>query len=171
MSDFTSSFWSLWIPALTLGGVLFCLVLLRTMSRRRSGDAAQAGSDTGHVWDEDLQELNHPLPRWWLQLFYLTIFFGLGYLVLYPGLGSYAGSLHWSSRSQYQQERASADLALKPVFDRYLAMDVATLAQDADAQAIGQRLFLNNCAQCHGCLLYTSPSPRDGLLSRMPSSA
>ena len=150
MSDFTSSFWHFWIIALTLGGIAFCLFLLLKLSRRGPADGGAKVKDTGHVWDEDLQELNHPLPRWWLQLFYITIVFALGYLALYPGLGSYAGSLGWSSKGQYQAERDSADAQLKPMFDRYLAMDIPALAKDADAHAIGQRLFLNNCSQCHG---------------------
>lgn len=150
MSDFTSNFWAFWIVALTLGGIAFCLILLRKLSRRAPGDGGGKVDDTGHVWDEDLQELNHPLPRWWLQLFYITIAFALGYLALYPGLGSYAGSLGWTSHKQYDAERAAADAQLKPIFDKYAAMDIPTLSKDADAHAIGQRLFLNNCAQCHG---------------------
>lgn len=148
MSDFFNAFWPAWISVLTVGGIVFCLVLLRTMSRRRPD--LKAGDATGHVWDGDLQELNNPLPRWWLQLFYLSIFFGLGYLALYPGLGSYAGILGWTSVKEYQAEEASADAALKPLFDRYAAMDLHAVANDAEARGMGQRLFLNNCAQCHG---------------------
>ncbi|MDE3009305.1 MAG: cytochrome-c oxidase, cbb3-type subunit III [Pseudomonadota bacterium] len=150
MSDFISDFWQFWVIGLTLGGIAFCLLLLLKLSGKKEvGPDGKVGS-TGHVWDEDLQELNHPLPRWWLQLFYITIVFALGYLALYPGLGSYAGMLGWTSKGQYQAERDAADAQLKPMFDRYAAMDIPTLAKDAEAHAIGQRLFLNNCAQCHG---------------------
>jgi cytochrome c oxidase cbb3-type subunit 3 len=150
MSDFTTGFWPIWITVLTVGGMVFCLILLRAMAKRRQGDGSGKVDNTGHVWDEDLKELNHPLPRWWLQLFYITIVFAVGYLALYPGLGSWAGTLNWSSRGQYQAERASADLALKPRFDRYAAMDFESLTKDPEAHASGQRLFLNNCSQCHG---------------------
>ncbi len=67
------------------------LVALLAGLRRRPGETAGTTETTGHVWDEDLRELNNPLPRWWLWLFVLTVVFGLGYLVVYPGLGNYAG--------------------------------------------------------------------------------
>ena len=54
----------------------------------KAGDKAES---MGHVWDENLEELNNPLPSWWLKLFYITMVFGLCYLVLYPGLGSFPG--------------------------------------------------------------------------------
>ena len=148
MSDFTSDFWRYWTTLVPLGGIAFCLFLLWAMSGKKPG--ADAGQPTGHVWDDNLQELNNPLPRWWLGMFYISIVFGLGYLALFPGLGSYAGVLNWTSKQQYETERAVADQALKPMFDRYAALDIPTLAKDADAHAIGQRLFLNNCSQCHG---------------------
>lgn len=150
MSDFTSGFWQVWIIALTLGGIAFCLLLLLSQKRAHKPQKGEKIDDTGHVWDDDLRELNNPLPRWWLQLFYITIVFGLGYLALYPGLGSYAGMLGWTSHGQYTAEKDAADQQLKPMFDRYAAMDIPALAKDPDAKAIGQRLFLNNCSQCHG---------------------
>lgn len=154
MSDFFSVFWKFWITTLTLGGIAFCLVLLINMSKRPSASGHAAGEQTGepmgHVWDEDLQELNNPLPTWWLRLFYISIIFGLGYLVLYPGLGSYAGYLNWTSRGAYVQEKQSADLEIKPIFDRFAQMDITEIAKDPEARLIGQRLFINHCAQCHG---------------------
>ena len=149
MSDFTSSFWSLFITVLTLVGILACAWLLRVTGRRQAatGGAPQV---TGHTWDTDLQELNNPLPRWWMWLFYLTIGFGLVYLAAYPGLGSFPGALGWSSRGQYDAEKATIDAQVKPLFDRYAQMDLKALAKDPDARDLGQRLFLNNCAQCHG---------------------
>ncbi len=61
----------------------------------RRGDEKVAET-TGHVWDGDLTEYNKPLPRWWLVLFVLTVLFGIAYLVIYPGLGSYSGTQRWS---------------------------------------------------------------------------
>ena len=148
MSDFTHDFWKIWITVLTLGGIAFCLFLLRMMSRRNP--AVDPTSATGHVWDEDLKEMNNPLPRWWLYLFYLTIVFGIGYLALFPGLGGWGGLLHWTSRGQYAQEQATAEAALNPVLQKYAAMDLVQVAQDPVARGMGQRLFLNHCAQCHG---------------------
>ena len=98
MSDFISNFWSVYITAITLGGIVACAVLLWATSRKKV--AAHADNTTGHVWDEDLREMNNPLPMWWVGLFILTIVFALGYLYLYPGLGQSAGSYGWTSKGQ-----------------------------------------------------------------------
>jgi cytochrome c oxidase cbb3-type subunit 3 len=90
------------------------------------------------------------MPRWWMFMFYLTILFGIGYLVLYPGLGSYAGRLGWQSAGAYRQELAKADADYGPLFAQYLKRDLKDVASDPQAHAIGERLFLTYCAQCHG---------------------
>lgn len=152
MADFTSSFWNLYIICLTLLGVLGCAVLLYSQSVHKIKAGQQHDGPvgtTGHVWDEDLTELNTPMPRWWMWLFYITIVFGLGYLVLYPGLGDYAGKLGWRSDGQYQQELARATTDYGPLFDRYLKQDLPVVAADPQAHAMGERLFLTYCAQCH----------------------
>jgi cytochrome c oxidase cbb3-type subunit 3 len=102
------------------------------------------------VWDGDLTESNNPLPRWWMWLFYITIVFGLGYLVLYPGLGSFPGVLGWSSAGAYKQEVKDGDAQYGPLFSKYLAMDLTEVAKIPEAHAIGERLFMNTCSQCHG---------------------
>jgi cytochrome c oxidase cbb3-type subunit 3 len=104
---------------------------------------------TGHLWDEDLAEYNNPLPRWWSWLFYLTIAFGLVYLVLYPGLGSWRGTLGWSQISQLNDEQRDAEKQYGPLYDKFAKLDADALARDVEALSVGQRLFLNNCAQCH----------------------
>jgi cytochrome c oxidase cbb3-type subunit 3 len=149
MSDFTSNFWSLFIAVLTVAGILACALLLKAMSTRRKSTDAQAKLH-GHVWDEDLAEYDNPLPRWWMGLFLLTIVFSLGYVVLYPGLGSYEGVLKWSSTDAYRLENEQAEARYGPTFSRYLEQGLAVVAEDSDARAAGQRLFLNYCAQCHG---------------------
>ena len=101
MSDFFNSGWSIYIAVATIVGLVACLALLIIAARRR----VMAGDNTtGHVWDEDLREMNNPLPRWWMWLFVLTVLFAAGYLVAYPGLGSMAGTLKWTSVGQYQDE-------------------------------------------------------------------
>jgi len=152
MSDFTSGFWSLYVAVLTLASVVACGVLLWWMGRMRVAKPAEAKAPdtTGHVWDEDLAEYNNPLPRWWMWLFYITIVFGLVYLVLYPGLGSMPGVLGWTSSGAYVAERERVDGEVQPLYAKYLGMDVKQVAADPAAQAMGERLFLNYCAQCHG---------------------
>ena len=151
MSEFTSSFWDYYIAIVTVVSILACGVLLVMQSKRRvsAGTAESHDQTTGHTWDEDLGEYNNPLPRWWMWLFWITIVFGLVYLVLYPGLGSYAGILKWTQVGQLKEETARHDEKFGPIFERYAKTDVLELAKDPAALAIGQKLFLNNCAQCH----------------------
>jgi cytochrome c oxidase cbb3-type subunit 3 len=148
MADFTSGFWDLYIVIITILAIVGCGVLLWSQSTH----TVEPGSDgtTGHVWDENLTELNTPLPRWWMWLFYITIVFALAYLVLYPGLGSYAGKLGWKSTGEYQQELAKADADYGPLFAKYASADLKVVAADPQAHAIGERMFLTYCAQCHG---------------------
>ena len=147
MSDFFHNGWSIYIAAVTVIGLIACLALLIIAARRR----VMAGDNTtGHLWDEDLRELNNPLPRWWMWLFVLTIVFAAVYLALYPGLGSAAGSLNWSSAAQYKDEQAKARAVAAPLFAGFAAMPVPELARNRQAMAVGERLFANNCAACHG---------------------
>ena len=147
MSDFTGGFWSIYIGIITIVSIIACGVLLQVMSTRKvSGSKVET---TGHAWDEDLVEFNNPLPRWWIWLFYITIVFALAYLALYPGLGTYSGSYGWTSKKQYEEEVAKAEAQSAPIYDKYVKTDLKQLAADPAARALGQKLFLNNCAQCH----------------------
>ena len=148
MNEFTSGFWSVYITVITLASILACAVLLWKLSTRRLAPGEKAGV-MGHVWDENLEEYNNPLPRWWMWLFWITIVFAVIYLILFPGLGSFPGVLKWSSVGQYQAEMARAKENYEPLFSKYAAMDIPAVAADPQAHEIGQRLFLNYCAQCH----------------------
>jgi cytochrome c oxidase cbb3-type subunit 3 len=148
MSDFNDSFWSSYVAIISVLGILACLVLLWVTARKKS--VGNADNTTGHVWDEDLREMNNPLPLWWVGLFIITVIFGLSYLFLYPGLGAYSGSIGWSSRAEYDAEVSEANAAVAPLYAKFDALSVEDVAKDPQAQAIGERLFMNNCAQCHG---------------------
>src|SRR5688572_15010728 len=113
MSDFLNAFWADYVAVLTLASIAACALLLWVTARKKV--ALNADNTTGHVWDEDLREANNPLPMWWVGLFVITIVFGLGYLVLYPGLGRSDGKLEWSAQQQYRGERALADQAMVPI--------------------------------------------------------
>ncbi|MBB3282213.1 cytochrome-c oxidase, cbb3-type subunit III [Mitsuaria sp. BK037] len=147
MSDFVSNGWSLFVAAATVLGLALCLALLIIASRRK---VMAADNSTGHVWDEDIRELNNPLPRWWMVLFVLTVVFSVLYLALYPGLGGYAGRLGWSSTGQFEAEQAKAREAMRTIYARFDGLPVETVARDPQAMGIGERLFANNCATCHG---------------------
>jgi cytochrome c oxidase cbb3-type subunit 3 len=171
MSQFTSGFWDVYIALVTLVSILACGVLLWMQSTHKA-----SGTETsGHVWDEDIKEYNNPLPSWWMWMFYLTIVWGLAYLVLYPGLGSYAGMLGWTQLKQLEEENAHAQAAYGPIYDKFAAQDVATLSKNPEALAIGQKLFLNTCAQCHasdggGSRGFPSLTDRDWLWGGTPEA-
>ena len=150
MSDFINDFWSIYVAALTIISILACAILLWITARARGVVSTSGDNTTGHVWDEDLREMNNPLPRWWMWLFVITIVFGLAYLYAYPGLGSYKGQLGWSTAGDYDKEVATANKELEPLYARFAAMPPEQVAADPAAHAIGERLFMNNCAQCHG---------------------
>src|SRR5690606_2227099 len=148
MADFIHPGWSVYIAVVTVVSIIACFLLAMLMSKRRQ--PGEKVDTTGHVWDGDLRELNNPLPRWWLYLFYITCIFGLGYLVLYPGLGSFQGVLGWSQTGQYDREIEQARARYDPLFEGYLAQDIPTVAADPKAREMGERLFLTYCVQCHG---------------------
>lgn len=147
MSDFLHAFWADYVAWATLASIAACALLLWVTARKKV--PLNEDNTTGHVWDEDLREANNPLPLWWVGLFVLTILFGLGYLVLYPGLGWSDGRLGWSTQTQYRAEQARADEALSAIYAPYRDLPVEKIAGNAQAHAIGERIFMNNCAQCH----------------------
>lgn len=147
MADFVSGFWNVYVMGLVALSLLFCaFILVSNLTKRQEGPAQLHG----HVWDENLAEYNNPLPRWWMYLFALTIVFAVCYLVIYPGFGNNAGLAKWSEIGQYEAEMAKAEEKYAPVFNKYLNQDLEAVAADPEANAMGQRLFLTYCAQCHG---------------------
>ncbi len=147
MSDFINNGWSIYIAVVVAFGLFACLALLLFAARRRP---MSDDNTTGHVWDGDLRELNNPLPRWWMWLFVLTVVFAVAYLWLYPGFGSAPGSKGWTSANQYEEERAKARADAAPLFAAYKMKQAPELALDPAAMGMGERLFANNCAACHG---------------------
>jgi cytochrome c oxidase cbb3-type subunit III len=146
VSEFTDGFWDVYISLITMLSIVACGALLWSQNVPRASAGAPT---TGHVWDEDLAEYNNPLPGWWRWLFWLTIVFSVVYLVLYPGLGSWKGTLGWSQVGQLEAETAAADKQFGPLYEKFAATGVEALAKSPEALAVGQKLFLNNCAQCH----------------------
>jgi cytochrome c oxidase cbb3-type subunit 3 len=135
----------------TVINIVACMWLLWWTARGRSSVTATGEPErTGHVWDEDLEEYNNPLPRWWLGLFILTVLFGAGYLLLFPGLGNFAGLSKWSSARQYElqveEARARLDQRLAASKDKPLV----ELARDSAAMSTARNLFAANCSGCHG---------------------
>ena len=172
MSDFTNDFWSLFVAAVTVVSIAACALLLVAMSKRR---AASDPEKTAHVWDEDLAEYNNPLPRWWVWLFWITIVFSIAYLWLYPGLGAFKGSKQWTSAGEYAEEVKLAEEQVAPLYAKFANADLAKMAADPEARAVGQRLFLNYCTQCHasdarGSKGYPNLADNDWLYGGDPAS-
>ncbi|WP_137166896.1 cytochrome-c oxidase, cbb3-type subunit III [Salinimonas lutimaris] len=165
-----SMFWTIWISVITLGTIFGCFWLLRWCLTNFTG--VSEGESMGHTFD-GIEEVNNPLPKWWTILFYVTIVFGIIYLILYPGLGAYKGLWEWKSSNQniqslaesqqavedaraageyveYDTALAKAEARFGPIFKQYANVAVEDLARDDSALKIGRRLFLQNCAQCHG---------------------
>lgn len=144
-----SDFWSLFVIVIVLLNILGCMWLLMWTSKRRPGEAAESET-TGHVWDDDLTELNRPLPRWWLGLFVLTVIISLVYLALYPGLGNFPGILGWTQYTEHAKEVEMVKARQARMFARFEGKDLPALAADPEARRIGHNIFVNNCATCHG---------------------
>jgi len=148
MADFIHPFWSWWVIIPTVLGLLWCAWLAYS-----NAQAVTDGEEDGaaeHVWDEDIRENNNPLPKWWLNLFYITVVFAFGYLILYPGLGSFQGILGWSQLGQYQSGLDDADARYAPLYEKYGSQSLEELNQNRDAMGTAGRLFSTNCSICHG---------------------
>jgi cytochrome c oxidase cbb3-type subunit 3 len=151
MSDFFNGGWSNYIALVSLVGIVWCIWLLASQRKAKVIHTADgAVADTGHVWDGDLRELNNPLPRWWAWMFLLSCIFAFGYLILFPGLGSFPGVVGYTTDGALMSSMTEANDELKPVYAKYVKMNIEEVAADPKAREMGQRLFLNSCAQCHG---------------------
>ena len=126
-----STGWSWYVIALVALNIAGCAWLLWWTARRKPGDPAP--TDTSHVWDGDITEYNKPLPRWWINLFYLTIVFALVYLAWYGGLGRYEGIGKWSSKGEHALDKARTDARLEETFAPYRDQPVDALARNPHA--------------------------------------
>ena len=165
-----SMFWTIWISVITLGSIVGCFILLRWNLTNYTGHPE--GESMGHEFD-GIVEINNPLPRWWTILFYATIVWSFFYLALYPGLGSFEGFWGWRSSNQdvrtleesaqaridakergliveYDRELDFAAEKFDPIFEAYAQVSVEELVKNEEAVKVGQRLFMQNCSQCHG---------------------
>ncbi|MGJ8686835.1 MAG: cytochrome-c oxidase, cbb3-type subunit III [Spongiibacteraceae bacterium] len=141
-----TSFWSAWVIILTSVSILLILWLLLS---NRKVTVKNKENTTGHVYD-GIEEYDNPMPSWWIKMFLITIVFGVGYLVAYPGYGNFPGILKWTSTGQWQDNVDAADAKTAELYQQYLDTAPEELANDGKAMRIGKRIFANNCALCHG---------------------
>ncbi len=150
MADFTSGFWTWFISLTTIASIIGLLIFLLKCSKRSEGEDPNKVETMGHVWDENLEELNNPLPRWWFYSFIFTLVWGVAYLIFYPGLGAYAGLLGWSQTRQLEEEMQLANDKYGPLYEQFHNTDIAILSKDEEALKIGERLYASYCTTCHG---------------------
>ncbi len=141
-----SSFWSGWIIILTLA--CLALVIWVLFSTRKAQRPTETEETTGHSYD-GIEELDNPMPHWWFMLFVATLVFGAGYLILYPGLGKWAGLLGWTSTGELERHEQKHSRRYAPEFARYAATPIEELINNPKALKMGQRIYMNNCALCH----------------------
>lgn len=142
-----TSFWSGWIIVLTT--ISIALVTWVLFANRKTEVRDENDRTTGHVYD-GIEEYDNPLPAWWFKMFIISILFGIGYLIAYPGLGNFQGLLGWTSTGQWQKEMDYASERLQPILDGYANTPMEELAANPAAMKMGARIYANNCAQCHG---------------------
>ena len=140
--------WSWYVIALIVLNIGGAAWLLWWTAKRRPGDPKP--EDTSHVWDGDITEYNKPLPKWWINLFWVTLIGGIAYLLWYPGLGAFAGYGKWTSAGEHDQERAANQARLEKTFAPYRGASIDVLARDPAAVRLGHSIFNNTCATCHG---------------------
>jgi len=143
------AFWHWFVAAGTILFIIWCIWLIAWSAKQ--GPQGKTDEElVGHKWDGDLEEWNHPAPKWWLYLYFITVFWAVGYMIAYPGLGNYKGLLGWSQESQYEAEQQAAAARFEPIYARFAEMDFAALAADPDARQLGASLFASYCTTCHG---------------------
>lgn len=144
-----SPFWSAWIMflvVLNLGITLFLFLW-----GQRVKIPVQPDGTSGHVWAHGvLREGVRTLPLWWVLLSAAMFVVGFAYLALYPGFGAWKGALGWTSHGELAQDVAANRARLDPLLQRFAGQPIEKIAVDADATRMGGRLFVDNCAACHG---------------------
>ncbi|MFA7506134.1 MAG: cytochrome-c oxidase, cbb3-type subunit III [Burkholderiaceae bacterium] len=144
-----TTFWSAWIMSLVTFNLGITLFLFIWSTRVRIPTLPDG--TTGHVWAHGvLREGVRPLPMWWVVISAAMFVIGIGYLVLFPGFGSHKGLLGWTMHGELAQDVENTRAKLEPLITRHGELPVEELAGDPVSVAIGERLFVDNCAACHG---------------------
>ena len=143
------AFWHWFVAAGTILFIIWCIWLIGWSAKQGPQDKSDEDL-TGHKWDGDLEEWNNPAPKWWLYLYFITVFWAVGYLIAFPGLGNFEGMLGWSQAKQYEAEQQAATERFEPIYAGYAEMEFEALTQNADAMKLGASLYASYCTTCHG---------------------
>ena len=144
-----AAFWQWFVAGGTILFVIWCIWLV-SWSAKQGPQNVGDEELVGHKWDGDLEEWNNPAPKWWLYLYFITIAWAVGYMILFPGIGAFEGTLGWSSAKQYENEMTAAAEQYEPIYERFAAMSFEERIADPDAQRLGASLYASYCTTCHG---------------------
>jgi len=145
MTEFLST-WVIVLAVVNLGITVFLFLW-----GLRVDIPTQPDGTSGHVWAHGvLREGVRRLPRWWVVFSAASLVAGLGYLALYPGFGAFAGALGWTSADELARQQDANRRLEAPLLERVRGKPVETIAADPEALRVGQVLFIENCAACHG---------------------
>jgi cytochrome c oxidase cbb3-type subunit 3 len=143
------AFWAWFVAAGTIAFVIWCVWLI-SWAGKQGPQNIEDEDLVGHVWDGDLEEWNNPAPKWWLYLYFMTIAWAVGYMIVYPGIGAFEGMLGWSQQGQYEEEMQAAEARYGPIYERFAAMEFEERVADPEALELGRSLFASYCTTCHG---------------------
>jgi len=146
MANLPSDFWAGWISVITVVSLIGLAWLVYSIYFAKRSDANVAHQ----VWDETLREGTAAAPLWWFWLIVALLAITVVYLMLYPGLGSYRGTLQWSQGGRLAESAARYDAEFGAARARIAATDAEALRSDAAVLRSAASVFRNNCAACHG---------------------
>jgi cytochrome c oxidase cbb3-type subunit 3 len=139
-----TEFWGGWIVAITV--TTFIALVWFVIDVYRGG-----GDDHAHeVWDETLREGARPAPIWWFWFILALMTVSVVYVMLYPGLGTWRGALHWSQGSHIAGRFDDYEATFGPERRRLLGEPLAAIAAEPAAMRSAARIFNNHCSSCHG---------------------
>lgn len=145
----SSDFWSGWVMALV--AINYSVILFLFLWAPWVKIPTVKDGTTGHVWSNGaIREGLKKLPRWWLIMSTAAFIGAFLYLVRYPGFGAHEGTLKWTSHQQMQEQIAETNAKMAPLWETIKSQPILELNQAPQAMQLGQRLFDDNCAACHG---------------------
>lgn len=143
-----TDFWAGWIVLLTVLSLIGLAWMTYSAYFSRQGDAPHEEADT--VWDENLREGANPPPMWWFWFMLAALVFTMVYLMLYPGLGSFAGAYKWSQGGELDTRIENFEAEFSSKRGSIMAMDFDDLQQDELVMRAASRVYSRHCAACHG---------------------
>lgn len=149
-ADLPSDFWAGWIALLTVASLIGLGWLVYSVYFSAKAPQQTKDGQDEPLWDGNLREGSQPPPLWWFWLLFGSLAVSVLYLMLYPGLGSYAGALQWSQGGRLNESMAEFEARFGGARRLVAEASLATLQADPALMASAQRIYDRNCAACHG---------------------